>query len=51
MTICLRTFFIVRNIEGELSPREQARIKSSGQIRTRFTEVTLCHGMRDCATT
>jgi hypothetical protein len=52
MTVCLPTLFIVRDLDGELFPRLQARIETGrvstacGQIHTRVIEETLCHGMR-----
>jgi hypothetical protein len=52
MTVCLPTFSIVRDLDGEFFPGLQARIETGrvssacGQIDTRLIEGTLCHGMR-----
>ena len=52
MTVSLPTFIVVRDLEGELLPRLEARIETGrvptacGQIHTRLFEEALCHGMK-----
>ncbi len=52
MSVCLPTFFIVRDLEGELFPRLQAGMETGrvstacGQKLARLFKETLCHRMK-----